>query len=61
MSRQSYLCEDCGVESHVDYDEDAVIYGNIEAIRADHRKWSPECAGDLAKIKLLPASETSAH
>lgn len=51
--RQEYLCEECGLESHVDLDSSQGVYANCEEIQRDHKKWSPECSGDLAAIRLL--------
>lgn len=44
--RQEYLCDACGVESHVYLDEDEGVWSAVEKIKADHRKWSPECTGE---------------
>lgn len=51
--RREFLCEQCGVESHVFLADSDDVYSGVQAIRDEHKKWSPECEGDLAKIKLL--------
>lgn len=48
--RQSYICDQCGVESHVDLGEDANFYEAVRRIRSDHHKWSPECATTKVQI-----------
>lgn len=51
--RQEFVCERCGVESHIYLDSDESVYVSCEKIRKEHEKWSPECTGDLSTIKLL--------
>lgn len=51
--RQEFLCNECGLESHVDLDPSADVYTNCELIKVNHQKWSPECKGDLSTIRLL--------
>lgn len=51
--RQEFLCNECGLESHVDLDPSADVYTNCQLIKANHQKWSPECKGDLATIHLV--------
>lgn len=50
--RVEFICERCGLESHVEIAKDESVYVGCEAIRANHAKWSPECTGDLSTIRL---------
>jgi hypothetical protein len=57
MVRQEYNCIKCGVESHVDVDDHADVWSVVQAINADHRKWSPECkAGTRQTIRVKAIS-----
>lgn len=55
--RQEFICEHCGVESHVNLprglDEDALVV--LEMIAAEHKKWSPECEAPAETVKKLKA------
>lgn len=53
--RQEYICDECGLESHVDlargHDEDALKV--LEIVNKDHNKWSPECGATAERVRLL--------
>lgn len=51
--RQEFLCDECGLESHIDLNPTDDVYTNCQLIKANHQKWSPECNGDLSTIRLL--------
>lgn len=48
--RQSYICDKCEVESHVDLGDDPNFYEAVKSIRDDHHKWSPECTATKVQI-----------
>jgi len=50
--RQEYLCDDCGVESHVFIEEGVTILDFLSEIMDDHNKWSPECDIHINNIRL---------
>ena len=51
--RQEYLCEKCGVESHVSLHENDDVWGVAQAIFVDHSKWSPNCDGGRDTLRIL--------
>lgn len=53
--RVEYVCEKCGVESHVYAEDAADVWDVAQKIRVDHRKWSPECNGD---VRVLPPPDS---
>jgi hypothetical protein len=59
MPRTEFLCDRCGVESHVFIDKGEDVYSGCQKIVAEHEKWSPECMGDLSTIRLLAPTESS--
>lgn len=48
--KRSYICDKCGVESHVNLGDNPNFYEAVKGIRDDHYKWSPECAATKVQI-----------
>ena len=53
MKIQSYLCEKCGVESHVYYEEGEDVISVVHKIEDDHAKWSPLCKVPVTHLKAV--------
>ena len=55
MATQSYVCDECGLQSHITYSEREGVISGIHKIQADHKKWSPECQCPLEELRAVNA------
>jgi hypothetical protein len=53
MKRQEYICDECGLESHVKFKESAGIIYVVHLIADDHKKWSPECKCPVDRLRCV--------
>lgn len=61
MATTLWTCEACGVSGEVEVPDGTGLYDAIERLRDSHRAASPECPGDLTRIKVTPKEEPAAH
>lgn len=53
MKIQEYFCEECKIESRVQYSYGAGVMEVIYLIKDDHKKWSPNCFCPINKLRLI--------
>lgn len=53
MKRQEYLCDECGLESHVYYNDLSYLLEVVNLIDADHKKRSPKCSTPVSRLRII--------
>jgi len=59
MKLQGYVCDKCGVESHVYYQEEIEKEFIQQLVESDHQKWSPECPEVFSNFVLAEERDSN--
>jgi hypothetical protein len=54
---QEFICDKCGLESHVHIGEHEDVMTVVHKIEAEHKKWSPECSNGYRELRVVQAPE----
>lgn len=54
---QQFICDKCGLESHVHITEGEDVMSAVHKIEDEHKKWSPECTNNYRELRVILDSD----